>query len=72
MIELINGVPQRIAQLQAKLKARKGKKEFKENCIAIQAEIDRLEAATKSRAELAEFLESEGAVASEDTAGSAA
>jgi len=35
---------QRIAALKAKLKARDGKPNFKENCEAIKAEIARLEA----------------------------
>lgn len=37
-------VPERIAQLKQKLKARAGKKEYDTNCEHIRAEIERLEA----------------------------
>lgn len=67
-LEHIHGVPQRIADLKAKLEAREGKSEYKENCEAIRAEIDRLEAATINRPALEEFLESQ-AVASEESSG---
>lgn len=46
MIEQIHGVGERLIQLREKLAAREGKAEYKENCEAIQAEIDRLEAST--------------------------
>jgi len=58
MLEELHGVPKRIADLKRKLAAREGKKEFKENCAAIRAEIARLEALTIKPA-----------VASEDKAG---
>ena len=47
MLEKLQGVPQRIADLKRKLAARDGKKEFKENCVAIRAEIERLEQITR-------------------------
>lgn len=47
MLEKIHGVPQRIADLKRKLAARDGKAEFKENCVAIRAEIERLEKITQ-------------------------
>lgn len=53
MLETIHGIPVRIAGLKAKLKAREGKKEYKENCDAIRAEIARLEQITLERAALA-------------------
>ncbi len=65
MLEKIHGVPARIARLKAKLKARDGKAEYKENCAAIRAEIARLEAVTQTKAELQEFLGDEP-LASED------
>ncbi len=46
MIEHIQGVGERIVSLRAKLAAREGKAEYKENVEAIKAEIDRLEAST--------------------------
>lgn len=66
MLETIHGIPARITELKAKLKAREGKSEYKKNCEAIRAEIARLEAVTANKSALAEFIESEGAVASED------
>lgn len=67
MLEKIHGIPQRIADLQAKLKARTGKKEYKENCEAIQKEIAHLEALTANRDALEEFVTEEAsAVASTD------
>lgn len=39
----IPDIESRVAVLRGKLKARDGKKEFKENCAAIRAEIDNLE-----------------------------
>lgn len=66
MLETIQGVPVRIASLKAKLAAREGKSEYKKNSDAIRAEIARLEAVTANKSALAEFIESEGAVASED------
>jgi hypothetical protein len=42
-LENIPGIEARIASLKAKLKARTGKKEFKQNCEEISAEIKRLE-----------------------------
>jgi uncharacterized coiled-coil DUF342 family protein len=41
---MTEAVEKRIADLKRKLAARKGQKPYKENCKAIQAEIDRLEA----------------------------
>jgi hypothetical protein len=64
MLEQIHGIPQRIASLKAKLKAREGKSEFRENVVALRAEIERLESVSQNRASLAEFVESEAAVAS--------
>lgn len=46
MLEQLHGIPARIAGLKAKLTARDGKKEYAENCAAIRAEIQRLEAIT--------------------------
>lgn len=43
-LDNITGIEKRLTALRAKLKARDGKKEFKENCVAIRAEIERLEA----------------------------
>lgn len=64
MLEKIHGVPNRIAALKAKLKARSGKAEYKENCEHIKAEIARLEALTANREALEEFIAEEaGAVA---------
>lgn len=53
MLEKLHGVPQRIAALKAKLAARDGKAEYKENCAAIRAEIARLEAVTITSPQLA-------------------
>lgn len=64
MLEHIHGVPQRIANLKAKLKARDGKKEFAKNCEDIRAEIARLEAVSANKEALAEFVASEGPLAS--------
>lgn len=52
MLELIHGVPKRIADLKRKLKAREGKKEYAENNAAIRSEIARLEAITQAKAAL--------------------
>lgn len=66
MLEHIQGIPARIASLKAKLKARTGKAEYKENCEHIKAEIARLEAVTTNRDALNEFIAEEaGAVASD-------
>lgn len=46
MNELIHGVGERLIELREKLAAREGKEEYKENCVAIKAEITRLEAST--------------------------
>lgn len=62
-LERIHGIPARIASLKAKLAARDGKKEYAENCVAIRAEIARLEAATIAKAER---------VASQDQSGNSA
>lgn len=51
MLEKLHGVPQRIASLKAKLAAREGKSEYKENCAAIRTEIARLEAMTLAKAD---------------------
>lgn len=51
MLEKIQGVPARIAGLKAKLAAREGKSEYKENCAAIRVEIARLEAMTLAKAD---------------------
>lgn len=68
MLEHIHGIPNRIASLKAKLKARTGKAEYKENCEAIKAEIARLENVSVNRDALDEFIAEEaGAVASQDT-----
>lgn len=69
MLENIHGIPGRIAKLKAKLKAREGKKEYKENCEVIKAEIARLEGVTTSKAALTEFIESNVPVASGDMSG---
>lgn len=50
MLEKLHGVSQRIASLKAKLAAREGKSEYKENCAAIRVEIARLEAMTLAKA----------------------
>lgn len=42
-LENLPGVQARIDSLRGKLKARDKKKEFKENCVALRAEIERLE-----------------------------
>jgi hypothetical protein len=64
MLEKLHGVPQRIATLKAKLAARDGKAEYKENCKAIRAEIERLETVTASRDALVEFIDEQAPVAS--------
>lgn len=51
MLEKIQGVPARIANLKAKLAAREGKIEYHENCAAIRSEIARLEAMTLAKAD---------------------
>ena len=43
-IEHIVGLDTRIADLKRKLDARSGQKEYAENCKALRAEIERLEA----------------------------
>lgn len=48
-LENLSGIGQRLVALRAKLKAREGKKEFKENCKAIRAEIERLEALAEQK-----------------------
>lgn len=53
MLEHIHGIPNRIADLKRKLKAREGKGEFNENVPAIKAEIARLEALTLQPAAVA-------------------
>lgn len=68
MLEHIHGIPNRIASLKAKLKARTGKPEYKENCEVIKAEIARLENVSVNRDALEEFIAEEaGVVASQDT-----
>lgn len=42
-LDNIPGIEERISVLKRRLQARDGKKEFKENCAAIRAEIDNLE-----------------------------
>lgn len=70
MLEHIHGIPRRIESLKAKLKARDGKKEYKENGVAIRAEIARLENVSAKREDLEEFIAEEaGAVASGDAEG---
>jgi hypothetical protein len=65
-LEHIQGIPNRIADLKRKLKARSGKAEYKENCTHIKAEIARLESVSASRGALEEFIAEEtGAVASD-------
>lgn len=65
MLEHIHGIPNRIADLKRKLKARTGKAEYKENCEHIKAEIARLESLSANRQALEEFIAEEtGAVAS--------
>lgn len=61
MLEKIHGIPQRIAGLRAKLDAREGKTEYKENCAAIRLEIARLEALTQKPVTLASEGEIDGA-----------
>lgn len=56
MLEQIHGVPQRIADLKAKLEARIGKAEYKENVSALQIEIARLEQITRDPAAVASDL----------------
>ena len=56
MLEQIHGVPQRIADLKAKLEARIGKSEYKENAVALQIEIARLEQITQHPAVVASDL----------------
>lgn len=46
MNEQLDGIGKRLVALRAKLAARTGKSEYKENCKAIEAEIARLEAIT--------------------------
>lgn len=46
MLDELHSIPIRITVLKAKLAARKGRAEFKQNCVEIRAEIERLEAAT--------------------------
>lgn len=46
MLDELHSIPRRIAALKAKLAAREGRAEFKQNCVEIRAEIERLEAAT--------------------------
>lgn len=69
MLEKIHGIPQRIASLQAKLKARDGKAEYKENCKALRKEIARLEALSMNREALEEFATEEGAPVASDPVG---
>lgn len=65
-LEHIHGIPNRIADLKRKLKARSGKAEYKENCEHIRREIARLENVSAKREDLEEFLTEEaGAVASD-------
>jgi len=68
MLEHINGIPNRIADLKRKLAAREGKAEFKDNVPAIKAEIARLEAATASRKALEEFIAGETVTSEESGA----
>lgn len=66
MLEHVQGIPARIASLKAKLKAREGKAEYKENCKALRAEIARLESVSMNREALEQFVAEEaGAVASD-------
>ena len=65
MLEDIQGLPARIAALKRKLAAREGKAEFKQNCEAIREEIERLERATQSRANLQEFVRDNAGVEAE-------
>lgn len=53
MLEELSGIPKRIAALKSKLAARENKKEYAENCDAIRAEIQKLEAVTVRREALA-------------------
>lgn len=66
MLEKIHGVPQRIAALKAKLRAREGKAEYKENCEALKREIARLENVSASKQALEEFAESEAVASGDD------
>ena len=43
MIEAIEAIENRIAELKRKFAARKGKKPYLKNCEELQTEIDRLE-----------------------------
>ena len=70
MLEHIQGIPARIASLKTKLKARDGKAEYKENCKALRAEIERLERVSANRENLEQFVADEaGAVASDPVKG---
>lgn len=73
MLEKIHGIPQRIATLKAKLRARDGRAEYKENVPALKAEIARLEALSLNRDALEQFVNDEAgaAVASTDQSGTA-
>jgi hypothetical protein len=66
MLEHIQGVPARIVDLKRKLKARDGKKEYKENCDALRAEIARLEGISTTREALKEFIAEETAAVASD------
>lgn len=66
MLEKIHGVPQRIASLKAKLKAREGKAEYKENCEALKREITRLESVSANREALEEFARDEAVASGDD------
>jgi len=68
MLEHINGIPNRIADLKRKLAARAGRSEYAGNVEAIQAEIARLEAATASRKALEEFIAGETVMSEESGA----
>lgn len=59
MLEHIQGIPNRIADLKRKLAAREGKKEYKENCEALRTEITRLENVTASAEALEQFVTEE-------------
>lgn len=73
MLEKLHGIPQRIAALKAKLKAREGRAEYKENVPALKAEIARLEALSLNRDALEQFVSesAEPALASGENPGAA-
>lgn len=52
---MIEAIEKRLAELKRKLAARKGNKQFKDNCAALQAEIDRLESVLTHHKENPEY-----------------